>query len=39
MKPGEFGWRNQENKEEFYNSQEITELWIEKFIKEALKEK
>jgi hypothetical protein len=36
---GEFGWRNQENKEEFYNSQEITELWIEKFIKEALKEK
>jgi hypothetical protein len=34
---GVFGWRNQKNNDEFYHSEQITELWIEKFIKEALK--
>ena len=35
---GEFGWRDQENKNNFYGSQEITEIWIDKFIKKSLKE-
>lgn len=35
---GEFGWRNQESKDEFLKSQDITEIWIDKFIKESLKE-
>ena len=35
---GVFGWRNQESKDEFFSSQEITEMWIDKFMREALKE-
>jgi hypothetical protein len=34
---GSFGWRNQENKDEFYESTKITELWIEKFFRFVLK--
>lgn len=34
---GDFGWRNQEGKKEFYTSSEITELWLEKFFKKVLK--
>lgn len=34
---GDFGWRNQEEKKEFYNSSEITDLWLEKFFKKVLK--
>lgn len=33
---GDFGWRNQEGKKEFYTSKEITELWLEKFFKKVL---
>ena len=33
----EFGWQNKENEDEFYKSQEITEIWIDKFFEEALK--
>jgi Skp family chaperone for outer membrane proteins len=35
---GDFGWRNQEGKKEFYKSSEITEIWLEKFFKKVLKE-
>ncbi len=35
---GTFGWRNQEIASEFFKSQEITEIWIDKFFKMALKE-
>lgn len=34
---GDFGWRNQEGKKEFYTSSGITELWLEKFFKKVLK--
>ncbi len=34
---GEFGWRNQERISDFYSSQDITEIWTEKFFKEVLK--
>jgi hypothetical protein len=33
------GWKNIEGKKEFYQSKEITELWVEKFLKIALKVK
>jgi len=34
----EFGWQNQENEDEFYKSEEITKIWIDKFFEEALEE-
>lgn len=34
---GNFGWRNQENIEDFYTSKDITEIWVEGFFKEVLK--
>ncbi len=35
---GVFGWRNQTNNEEFYISEQITKMWIEKFFKYTLNE-
>jgi hypothetical protein len=32
----QIGWKNIEGKKEFYQSKEITELWIERFLKIAL---
>ncbi|HRS59812.1 MAG TPA: hypothetical protein P5050_11405 [Bacteroidia bacterium] len=34
---GQFGWRNQENKKQFFTSDEITDIWTEKFFKTVLK--
>lgn len=33
---GNFGWRNQEGKKEFYTSKEITDKWLERFFKKVL---
>ena len=35
---GEFGLRNQENDTDFYSTKDITEIWIERFFKEVLKQ-
>ncbi|WNH07668.1 HNH endonuclease [Thalassobellus suaedae] len=34
---GDFGWKNQEGKKEFYTSSEITEKWLENFFNRILK--
>jgi len=34
---GQFGWHNQEKKSDFYTSEEITDIWTEKFFKTVLK--
>jgi len=34
---GQFGWRNQEYKAQFFTSEEITDIWTDKFFKTVLK--
>jgi HNH endonuclease len=34
---GDFGWKDQENNNEFYTSNEITEQWLKKFFRLTLK--
>jgi hypothetical protein len=34
---GNFGWRNKENKEKFYTSEEIADLWLDKFFRKSFK--